>query len=83
MRGSRAGDRYGSDLHEVRSAAWLGVALGAAFGVCFATGVWSHLAQHPPGWFTYPVRPAGLYRITQGVHVATGTAAIPLLLAKL
>ena len=28
-------------------------------------------------------RPAGLYRITQGVHVATGIAAIPLLFAKL
>lgn len=75
--------RYASDLHETRSAAWLGIALGVAFGVCFATGVWSHLAQHPPGWFTYPARPAGLYRITQGAHVITGTAAIPLLLAKL
>ena len=72
-----------SDLHEVRSAAWLGLALGLAFGTCFLTGLWSHLAQHPPSWFTYPARPAGLYRITQGVHVASGTAAIPLLLAKL
>lgn len=76
-------DRYTSDLHEVRTAAWLGVALGVTFGVCFLTGVWSHLAQDPPGWFTYPARPAGLYRVTQGVHVVTGTAAIPLLLAKL
>ncbi|HEX6423189.1 MAG TPA: molybdopterin-dependent oxidoreductase [Acidimicrobiales bacterium] len=75
--------RYESDLHETRPAAWLGLALGIAFGLCFATGVWSHLAQHPPGWFTYPARPAGLYRITQGVHVISGTAAIPLLLAKL
>lgn len=78
-----AGPRYGSDLHETRAAAWLGLGLGVAFGVCFATGVWSHLAQHSPDWFTYPARPAGLYRITQGLHVATGTAAIPLLLAKL
>jgi DMSO/TMAO reductase YedYZ molybdopterin-dependent catalytic subunit len=77
------GDRYGSPLHETRTAAWLGIALGVSFGLCFATGVWSHLAQDPPGWFTYPARPAGLYRITQGVHVTTGTAAIPLLLAKL
>ena len=30
-----------------------------------------------------PPSPAGLYRITQGLHVATGIAAIPLLLAKL
>lgn len=30
-----------------------------------------------------PASPAWLYRVTQGLHVATGTAAIPLLLAKL
>lgn len=74
--------RYESPLHETRTAAWLGIALGVAFGLCFATGVWSHLAQDPPSWFTYPARPAGLYRVTQGVHVASGTAAIPLLFAK-
>ena len=28
-------------------------------------------------------RPAGLYRVTQGLHVATGLSAIPILLAKL
>jgi DMSO/TMAO reductase YedYZ molybdopterin-dependent catalytic subunit len=77
------GDRYQSDLHEVRSAAWLGLGLGLTFGTCFLTGLWSHLAQDPPSWFTYPARPAGLYRITQGLHVASGMAAIPLLLAKL
>jgi hypothetical protein len=64
-------------------AAWLGLALGVTFTVCFATGVWSHLLQHPPSWFTPPARPAGLYRVTQGVHVVTGSASIPLLLAKL
>ncbi|HZA79242.1 MAG TPA: molybdopterin-dependent oxidoreductase [Acidimicrobiales bacterium] len=79
----RLGDPYGSDLHEVRSAAWLGLGLGLTFGTCFLTGLWSHLAQDPPSWFTYPARPAGLYRITQGLHVASGMAAIPLLLAKL
>ena len=76
-------DRYESPLHETRTASWLGLGLGLTFGLCFLTGVWSHLAQDPPGWFTYPARPAGLYRITQGVHVISGTAAIPLLLAKL
>jgi hypothetical protein len=76
-------DRYQSDLHEVPSAAWLGIGLGVTFGTCFLTGLWSHLAQDPPSWFTYPARPAGLYRITQGLHVASGMAAIPLLLAKL
>jgi DMSO/TMAO reductase YedYZ molybdopterin-dependent catalytic subunit len=75
--------RYRSDLHEVRSAAWLGVALGIAFTICFVTGLWSHAAQDPPSWFTYPTRPAGLYRVTQWLHVSSGTAAIPLLLAKL
>jgi hypothetical protein len=64
-------------------AAWLGLVLGVTFSVCFATGLWSHVLQHPPPWFTPPPRPAGLYRVTQGVHVGTGTASIPLLLAKL
>lgn len=64
-------------------AAWLGLTLGVTFSVCFATGLWSHVLQHPPAWFTPPPRPAGLYRVSQGLHVATGTAAIPLLLAKL
>ena len=74
---------FRSPLHSERLAAWLGVALGVAFGTCFVTGLLSHLIQHPPGWFVWPSRPAGLYRITQSVHVATGIAAIPLLLAKL
>jgi DMSO/TMAO reductase YedYZ molybdopterin-dependent catalytic subunit len=53
------------------------------FTVCFATGVLSHLIQDPPSWFTWPPRPAGWYRVNQGLHVTTGLAAIPLLLAKL
>ena len=70
-------------LRDERTAALLGVALGVTFGVCFVTGVLSHLIQDPPSWFQWPSRPAGLYRVTQGVHVATGLASIPLLLAKL
>jgi DMSO/TMAO reductase YedYZ molybdopterin-dependent catalytic subunit len=66
-----------------RTAALLGIALGSCFLVCFLTGLLSHLIQHPPSWFEWPARPAGLYRVTQGVHVATGIAAIPLLFAKL
>jgi DMSO/TMAO reductase YedYZ molybdopterin-dependent catalytic subunit len=77
------GPSNNSGLHDVRSAAWLGLGLGITFGTCFLTGLWSHLAQDPPSWFTYPSRPAGLYRVTQGLHVASGMAAIPLLLAKL
>ncbi|WP_367132581.1 molybdopterin-dependent oxidoreductase [Saccharothrix sp. HUAS TT1] len=72
--------RRGSSPHTAtRVGAWLGV----AFGLCFATGLLSHYAQHPPGWFTWPTRPVNLYRVTQGVHVTSGVAAIPLLLAKL
>jgi hypothetical protein len=69
--------------HDARTASILGIALGVAFTLCAATGLISHLIQDPPSWFRWPARPAGLYRVTQGVHVATGTAAIPLLLAKL
>jgi hypothetical protein len=60
----------------------LGVALGICFGVCFVTGLLSHAIQHPPGWFGWPSRPVALYRVTQGVHVATGLAAIPLFSVK-
>jgi len=76
-------ETFASPLHDRRAAAWLGLSLGIAFTVCFLTGLLSHLIQRPPGWFAWPARPAGLYRITQGLHVATGIAAVPLLLAKL
>ena len=74
---------FESPLHATRTAAWLGVALGVCFIVCFVTGFLSHLIQHPPSWFDWPSRPAGLYRLSQGIHVTTGIATIPLLLAKL
>ncbi|MCZ7423421.1 molybdopterin-dependent oxidoreductase [Verrucosispora sp. WMMA2121] len=74
---------FRSRLRSTRLTGQLGVALGVAFAVCFATGLLSHLIQHPPGWFWWPARPVGLYRFTQGLHVATGLASIPLLGAKL
>jgi hypothetical protein len=74
---------FRSGLHSDRVAAILGIALGVTFTVCFLTGILSHLIQYPPRWFLWPSRPAGLYRITQGIHVATGIASVPLLLAKL
>ncbi len=80
---ARPATRFTSALHDERTAAWLGLALGITFTTCFATGLWSHLQQDPPSWFEPFARPAGLYRFTQGVHVATGIASIPLLLAKL
>lgn len=74
---------FPSPLHSERRAARVGVWLGVAFAVCFVTGLISHLIQHPPGWFWWPAAPSWLYRVTQGLHVAVGLAAIPLLLVKL
>ncbi len=76
-------DAFTSPARTERTAAILGIALGVSFFTCFATGIYSHLAQHPPSWFHLSARPAGLYRVTQGLHIATGLASIPLLLAKL
>ncbi|MFG2577224.1 molybdopterin-dependent oxidoreductase [Streptomyces sp. NPDC048481] len=72
-------------LHDPRTATSIGRWLGAAFAVCFVTGLISHFMQHPPGWLAddIPSRPVWGYRFTQGLHVASGTAAVPLLLAKL
>jgi DMSO/TMAO reductase YedYZ molybdopterin-dependent catalytic subunit len=70
-------------LHEPRTATAVGRWLGIAFAVCFLTGLWSHLVQHPPGWFDPPATPSWGYRLTQGLHVTTGLASVPLLLAKL
>lgn len=79
---SRAGAAR-RQVHDERTASLLGVALGVAFGVCLATGTWSHLNQNPPAWFDLPLGPDWTYRVTQGLHVATGLATVPLLLAKL
>lgn len=79
----RAHGRFTSQLHDDAVAARLGVALGVAFFTCALTGAYSHVLQTEPTWLTVPSRPAGLYRITQGVHVVTGFATVPLLLAKL
>jgi DMSO/TMAO reductase YedYZ molybdopterin-dependent catalytic subunit len=73
----------GRPARDNRAAALLGALLGMCFIVCFATGIYSHIAQHPVSWFAWRSRPAGLYRVTQGLHVATGIASVPLLFAKL
>lgn len=74
---------FSSRLHSERTASWLGLWLGITFSVAFVTGLVSHGIQDPPAWFVWPSRPVNLYRFTQGLHVATGIAAVPLLLAKL
>ncbi|MEU3500981.1 molybdopterin-dependent oxidoreductase [Streptomyces hundungensis] len=72
-------------LHDARTATSIGRWLGVAIAVCFGTGLISHYLQHQPGWLldALPSRPVWGYRLSQGLHVASGIAAIPLLLAKL
>ena len=78
-------------------ASFLGSALLPLVAICFLTGLLSHAAYHPslgrnevigPGGLDvvivdWPTSPAWLYALNQGLHVATGIGAIPLLLAKL
>jgi DMSO/TMAO reductase YedYZ molybdopterin-dependent catalytic subunit len=78
----RAG-AFPSRLRSPRLTSLLGLALAVCFGICFVTGLIDHLVQHPPGWFVWPSRPVGLFRFTQGLHVATGLATVPLLGVKL
>lgn len=61
----------------------VGLWLGVTIAVCFVTGLLSHFIQHPQPWFFWPTRPVGLYRVTQGLHVVAGIAAIPLIIVKL
>jgi DMSO/TMAO reductase YedYZ molybdopterin-dependent catalytic subunit len=77
----------------------LGAALLPLIVICAVTGFASHFAYYPdlgdnsvsgPGLlhfyllpFDWPSSPAWLYAFTQGLHVVSGVAAIPLLLAKL
>ncbi|MFJ2649996.1 molybdopterin-dependent oxidoreductase [Streptomyces sp. NPDC087420] len=77
--------RFRGRLHDPRTATAVGRWLGLALLVCFVTGVTSHYLQEPPGWAAghLPTRPVSGYRVTQGLHVISGIAAIPLLLVKL
>jgi hypothetical protein len=74
---------FTSRLRHEALTARIGTWLGLCFGLCFLTGLvshWYYLREVP---FFPPVRPVWGYRVTQGVHVVSGTAAIPLLLVKL
>ena len=75
--------RVQSPLHDTWLGAVLGISLGIAFTLCFLTGLVDYLSQHPTGWFHLPPHPVDLYRVSEGIHVVTGIATIPLLLAKL
>lgn len=76
---------FSGRLHDARTATSVGRWLGAAFAVCFVTGLISHYLQHPPPWGAdlLPSRPVWGYRFSQGLHIASGLAAIVLLLVKL
>lgn len=77
--------QFHSRLHDERTTTLVGTALGVAFVTAFLTGLVSHVLQHPPSWLAHHLwtRPSWGYRLTQGLHVVSGVAAIPLLLAKL
>ena len=74
---------FPSRLRSAAVAARVGVWLGICFGVAFVTGLVSHYAQEPSQPMPFPTGPAWGYRVTQGLHVVAGTAAVPLLLVKL
>jgi hypothetical protein len=76
-------DDFGSWLRSPAVTARIGLWLGVTFGLAFVTGVISHWAQTPHPWLSFPTSPSWGYRVTQGVHVISGTAAVPLLLVKL
>jgi DMSO/TMAO reductase YedYZ molybdopterin-dependent catalytic subunit len=74
---------FTSRLRSPAVTARVGLWLGICFGLAFVTGLVSHWAKLPHAWVPFPTRPAWGYRVTQGLHVISGTAAVPLLLVKL
>jgi Oxidoreductase molybdopterin binding domain len=80
----RAPASHGADQpHDARTARLVGTATGLALLCCLVTGLISHLQQHPVSWFDLPSRPVWGYQVTQGLHVISGIALVPLVLAKL
>ncbi|MEJ7875420.1 MAG: hypothetical protein WKF62_02080, partial [Solirubrobacterales bacterium] len=78
---------------------FLGSSLLPLVLICAITGFLSHVAYYPDlgdnsitgsggisfdlYFFDWPASPAWLYAFTQGLHIISGLAAIPILLAKL
>jgi DMSO/TMAO reductase YedYZ molybdopterin-dependent catalytic subunit len=75
--------KFTSPLHNPAVTARVGRVLGIFFTICFITGLLSHYQYSPWQWLPEPASPVWGYRLTQGLHVTTGTASIPLLLIKL
>ena len=78
-----APEDFRSRLRSAAVTARVGLWLGICFGIAFGTGLISHYAQNVDHPVPFPTWPAWGYRVTQGLHVITGTAAVPLLLVKL
>jgi len=74
---------FRSTLRSTALTARLGRVLGICIAISFLTGLLSLYQYQPWAWLPAPASPAWGYRLTQGVHVATGTATIPLVLVKL
>lgn len=83
MRQPRLWPTFDRRLRSTAITARVGRLLGITFGICFVTGLLSHYQYHPWTWLPVPAAPAWGYRLTQGLHVMTGIATIPLLLVKL
>jgi len=82
-RAQRLQDSLASPARTTRTTVVIGRLLGAGFVLCMLTGLYSHFLQDPLPGMRFPTWPTNLYRFSQGLHVATGIACIPLLLAKL
>ena len=76
-------ESFRSPLRGAWLTARLGTWVGICFGVAFLTGLISHWYYLSDAPLVPPTRPVWGYRVTQGLHVLSGTAAIPLLLVKL
>ncbi|VXB41961.1 molybdopterin-dependent oxidoreductase [Nocardioides sp. AX2bis] len=76
-------ERFTSRLRSPAVAARIGLLLAITFTTCFVTGLISHYAQNVDHPVPFPTSPAWGYRFTQGLHVISGYAAVPLLLVKL
>jgi hypothetical protein len=66
-----------------RMAVVVGRLLGAAFVICFLTGLYSHFIQDPVPGMWFPTRPVWLYQVSQGTHITAGILCFPLIFAKL
>jgi DMSO/TMAO reductase YedYZ molybdopterin-dependent catalytic subunit len=75
--------RFTSTLRSTAVTSRIGLVLGVAIAILLVTGLLSHYQYEPWRWLPVPAKPVWGYRLTQGIHVAVGTATIPLLLFKL